>query len=106
MIEQIIIDPSASSMKETINRHGKFDYKNANNDVIGGIGNCNALLAAGMIKINKEACPKLLTEFGLYLWDADKGDTPIKENDHGMDAMRYYVQTILVDEYDWLDWGT
>ncbi len=105
-IEQIIIDPSATSMKETIYRHGKFDCRNANNDVLGGIGVTSTLLNAGMIKVDKDRCPDLLTEFGLYQWDPDKGDTPIKENDHAMDAMRYMCQTILVDEYDWLDWGT
>lgn len=34
-------------------------------------------------------------EFGGYMWDLDnnrkKGEEPVKDNDHGMDAMRYMV---------------
>lgn len=104
-IEDIIIDPSATSMKETIYRHDRYSCRNANNDVLGGIGSTSSLLHAGMIKINKAKCPDIVQEFGLYQWDQDKGDVPIKENDHAMDAMRYLCQTILVDEYDWLNWG-
>ena len=28
----------------------------------------------------------------------------IKENDHAMDDIRYFVNTILVKEFKWLDW--
>lgn len=105
-IEFIVIDPSATSMKETIYRHDKFSYKNANNDVIGGIGSMAALLKAGMIKYNKEQCPNTIKEFGLYLWDMNSGlDKPIKENDHGMDASRYFCSTVLIDEFNWINWG-
>ena len=38
-------------------------------------------------------------EFGSYIWDekaAQQGeDRPVKENDHAMDAVRYFVYTIL-----------
>ena len=38
-------------------------------------------------------------EFGSYIWDekaAQRGeDRPVKENDHAMDAVRYFVYTIL-----------
>ncbi len=104
-IETIIIDPSASSMKETIYRHGRFACRNANNDVIGGIGNMATLLAAGRLKYN-DSCVNNLREFGLYSWDDKSGiDKPIKENDHAMDDNRYFVQTVLVDELDWCDWS-
>ena len=40
-----------------------------------------------------------IKEFATYAWDpkaSEKGlDKPIKENDHCMDAVRYFVYTIL-----------
>ena len=105
-IEHIVIDPSASSMKETIYRHGRFDCRNAINDVVGGIGSMSTLMQAGMLKYNTQKCPNTIAEFGLYSWDEDSGaDKPIKENDHGCDASRYFVSTVLVDEFDWINWG-
>lgn len=105
-IECIVIDPSATSMRETIDRHGRFSVWKANNDVIGGIGAMSTLLQSGRLKYNADRCPGAIREFGLYSWDADSGiDKPIKENDHAMDADRYFVSTVLVDELDWVDWG-
>ena len=48
----------------------------------------NAVHLVGVAKIE-------IQEFGLYSWD-DKAveDTPIKENDHAMDAIRYFVNTM------------
>lgn len=106
LIEHIVIDPSASSMKETIYRHGRFDCRNAINDVVGGIGAMSTLMQAGMLKYNTQKCSNTIAEFGLYSWDEDSGkDQPIKENDHGCDASRYFVTTVLVDEFDWINWG-
>jgi phage terminase large subunit len=35
-------------------------------------------------------------EFGLYRWDESAAeDKPIKENDHAMDDIRYFCQTVL-----------
>ena len=104
-IEYIVIDPSASSMKETIYRHDRFACRNANNDVVGGIGSMSTLLAAGRLKYS-EKCANNLREFGLYQWDSTSGiDKPIKENDHAMDDNRYFVATVLVDELNWADWS-
>lgn len=104
-IEYIVIDPSASSMIETIYRHDRFGVRKANNDVIGGIGSMSTLLHTGRLKYN-EKCVNNIKEFGLYLWDTDAHeDRPIKENDHAMDDNRYFVSTVLVDELDWVDWS-
>lgn len=103
-IESIIIDPSATSFKETINRYGKFNVINAKNEVIGGIGNCMSLLDSEYIKFNGK-CKNLFREFGLYSWD-DKSleDRVVKEFDHCQDSWRYFVNTILVNEFDHLNW--
>lgn len=104
-IDSIIIDPSATSFKETIYRHGKFDVINAKNNVISGISNCMALLDTEYIKFSSK-CKNLINEFGLYSWDEDsQEDSVIKENDHALDALRYFINTILVNEFDYLDWS-
>lgn len=94
-IEAIIIDPSASSFKEEIYRHGKFDVEDAKNDVLEGIRITDQMLYDGSIKIS-ETCTETLKEMQLYRWD-DKAvkDSVIKENDHAMDAMRYCANTTL-----------
>jgi hypothetical protein len=37
-----------------------------------------------------------MREFSLYRWkEGGDKDTPVKENDHAMDDIRYFVTTIL-----------
>lgn len=99
-IECIVIDPSANSFKETIRRHGKFDYRNAKNDVISGISTTTTMLENGHVKISTD-CKSLLVEKGLYRWDdkSDK-DAVLKDNDHCLDAARYMCHTILRHELE------
>lgn len=105
VIQDVVIDPSATSFKETINRHGKLLPLNAKNDVINGISVVSTLIECGRIKIHR-SCENAIKEFGLYSWDEDaKQDAVIKENDHAMDAIRYFAFTILRKEFDWIDWG-
>lgn len=105
LISDVVIDPSATSFKETINRHGRFYTLNAKNDVINGIAVVSTLLECGRVKIHR-SCENLIKEFGLYSWDEDaKQDSVIKENDHGMDSIRYFAFTVLRREFDWIDWG-
>lgn len=105
VIQDVVIDPSATSFKETINRHGKLFPLNAKNDVINGISVVSTLIECGRIKIHT-SCENAIKEFGLYSWDEDaKQDAVIKENDHAMDAIRYFAFTILRREFDWIDWG-
>lgn len=94
-IEQIIIDPSAASFKETIRRHGKYSVKDARNAVLDGIRLTSTLLQAGLLKFDK-SCVFTQAEFGAYAWDEKATvDAVIKENDHSMDQMRYFVQTVM-----------
>lgn len=104
-IECIVIDPSATSFKETIRRHDKYNVMNANNDVIPGIGTVASLLDAGMILIHK-SCENYINEMGLYSWDSEAvEDVVIKEWDHAQDQSRYFCHTIVRREFDWLDWS-
>lgn len=94
-IEYMIVDPSASSFKEEVERHGKFDVMDADNEVIAGIQVTDQMLHDGSVKIS-ETCKAMLAEMQMYRWD-DKAtkDTVIKENDHMADQLRYMCNTVL-----------
>ena len=92
-INRIYIDPSAASFITLVRRRGRFHVNKANNDVMEGIQHTASCLADKRILVN-DCCKNTIKEFGLYSWDEDKTvDTVIKENDHAMDAVRYFVQT-------------
>lgn len=94
-VERIVIDPSAASFSECIRRHGKFAVWKANNDVLDGIRLTAACIKSGRIEFH-ESCTHAFDEFGLYSWDKDAAeDKVIKENDHVLDAVRYFVMTVL-----------
>lgn len=93
-IQRIIIDPSAASFKECIRRHGRFRISDADNAVLDGIRLTGTLLSKGKLKIH-ESCTNTIKEFGSYMWDEKSTeDAVIKENDHSMDQMRYFCQTM------------
>lgn len=94
----IIIDPSAASMKAQLEEDG-FYVLDADNDVLDGIRNVGTALEMGMIRYN-DCCTETFREFASYVWDekaaAKTGeDKPVKQNDHHMDADRYFIRTIL-----------
>lgn len=94
-IERVIIDPSAASFKETLRRRGKFAVMDANNAVLDGIRLTGSLLLAGRILFDA-SCENTFDEFGSYCWDEKKEtDAVVKESDHAMDMIRYFVYTIM-----------
>ena len=55
----------------------------------------NSEIRGGKIFIGRD-CTDTLREFTLYQWDANAArDAPVKENDHAMDDIRYFVSTVL-----------
>ncbi|MDE5557161.1 MAG: PBSX family phage terminase large subunit [Ruminococcus sp.] len=95
-ISRVIVDPSAASFIECIRRHGKFKVVKANNDVITGIRHVSTALKQNRLMFH-ESCRDIIREFSLYCWNEKSGtDTPIKENDHAMDDMRYFVMDTIV----------
>ena len=70
----------------------------ANNDVLDGIRLVGMLLNLEKL-VFASSCVETIKEFASYIWDekaAQRGeDRPVKENDHAMDAVRYFVYTIL-----------
>ncbi len=93
-IRQVIVDPSAASFIAALRKRG-YAIRKANNDVLDGIRRTAVYLKNGNIKIHR-SCVDSIAEFGLYRWD-DKAtaDTVIKENDHAMDEIRYFCNTIM-----------
>lgn len=91
-----IIDPSASALKVEMRQRG-YHTKDADNDVVNGIQDVITLLLACLLGFSSR-CKGTIKEFGLYIWDekaSERGeDKPIKTNDHGMDAVRYFVRTM------------
>ena len=94
-ITSIVIDPSAAAMKATIRKYGEFTCTDGNNDVLNGIQEVTKYLNLGMLQIH-ESCTETQKEFGAYAWD-DKAvgeDRVIKEYDHHMDLIRYFIYTV------------
>lgn len=97
-IEYIVIDPSASSMIETIIKYGRWNCVRADNDVLNGIQDVTKFLNAGKLLFHRD-CRNTFNEFEAYSWDEEKDeDAIIKENDHSMDQLRYFVRTVLRTE--------
>ncbi len=97
-IEKVIVDPSAASFIECIRRHGKFRVAKADNDVITGIRRVSAALKDGRLMFH-ESCGDIIREFSLYRWSEKSGaDVPVKENDHAMDDLRYFVSDLSAGE--------
>lgn len=96
-IKEVIVDPSAASFIAELEER-KFRIRKAKNDVLDGIRLVGTMLNEEKIKIHVD-CVNTLKEFSSYTWDkkaADRGeDKPVKTNDHAMDALRYFVFTIL-----------
>ena len=101
-IEYIVIDPSASSMIETIQKYGKWGCVRADNDVLNGIQDVTKFLNAGVLRFHR-SCTSTFKEFDSYSWDEKKDeDAIIKENDHSMDQVRYFCRTVLRNELKWI----
>ena len=92
-ISSVIIDPSASSFIALIRQKKKFRARPADNSVMDGIRHTASCLQDGKIMFN-DCCKDTIKEFGLYSWDEKATeDKVIKDNDHAMDAVRYFVET-------------
>lgn len=96
-IKEVIVDPSAASFIAELKKRD-FKIRKAKNDVIDGIRFVGTMLNEERFKVH-EGCVNTLKEFSSYTWDekaADRGeDKPIKQNDHAMDALRYFVYTVI-----------
>lgn len=93
-IEAVVVDPSAASFITELRQAG-FTVRKGKNDVVDGIRRVSTALQQGKLLFSPE-CHDCIREFSLYRWDEKaEEDRPIKENDHAMDDVRYFVNTIL-----------
>ena len=94
----IEVDPSAASFKAQLARDRVRKVHDADNEVLDGIRNVSNVLSGGRLFIH-ESCEGLIKEMTNYRWDQkaqEKGeDKPVKDQDHGPDALRYAVQRIF-----------
>ena len=91
-----IVDPAAASFITALRQRGVYVME-GNNDVLNGIRKCSTLLSHRDLLISTD-CEGLLDELGTYRWD-DKAalmgvEKPIKQQDHGPDALRYYINSL------------
>ena len=94
----VVVDPSAASFIEALRQAGYAVIK-ADNAVLDGIRETGVLLNNEKILFSTK-CTNTAAEFGSYVWDpkaAARGDdAPVKDHDHCMDAVRYFVHTIII----------
>lgn len=90
-----IIDPSAASYITLLRKkYDRYKVIPANNAVADGIRETAECMKRGTIRISPDM-KKLIWELQGYVWDEDSNeDKPVKINDHGCDAMRYFVKTM------------
>ena len=102
-VEEIVVDPSAADFIAELRERG-FDVTEGDNDVINGINFVAGRLAGTgdmeeRLWINDiESTRPVQQEFQSYVWDEEDGvqhDRPVKENDHTMDALRYFLYTAI-----------
>lgn len=92
----VYIDPSASALIEEC-RRANFRVKSAKNNVLNGISDVSMLLADGRL-VFSDKCEHTIREFSAYVWDETATrngvDVPVKNNDHCLDAVRYFVNSL------------
>lgn len=94
----VVADPSAASFIAELRRRGVYVIP-GDNDVLNGIRRTAQLFARRVLRINRR-CRGLIGELQSYVWDTRAAQTagverPVKQQDHGPDALRYYVNTCL-----------
>jgi PBSX family phage terminase large subunit len=101
-VRAIYVDPSAASFKLELRKRG-MHIVDADNEVIDGI----TFMAGEMQKGNLfvcDSCPGLIKEIESYVWDSKasiKGDRPMKQDDHAIDALRYCIYTHKISSFDY-----
>lgn len=94
----VIIDPSAASFIALLKRTDWAKVIPARNDVLNGIRETATAMNMGRIAV-MDYITEFKDEAGGYVWDDSAGEErPVKENDHMMDAMRYFVLTMHVNK--------
>jgi len=90
----IEVDPSAASFVLQLQRDGMKRAVAADNVVLDGIRVTASMISAGDLVVCR-SCPWLIQSIESYEWKPDSNqDEIVKENDHCVDALRYFVNSI------------
>lgn len=89
---EVIIDPSAASFIAVLRKKGNCKVRPADNAVLDGIRETATVMNRGKLKILRSTMKPWIKEIQGYTWE-ENSEAPIKENDHAMDATRYFVKT-------------
>lgn len=93
----VLVDPSAASFIVALRQRGVY-VREAANEVLDGIRKVGTLFQRRALLVNEAHCMGLIGELGTYLWDekaALRGEEkPVKQQDHGPDALRYFVNSL------------
>lgn len=87
-----VVDPSAASFTETLKRH-EFNVVIAENNLLKGIEQVKAALKDSCTIMICKNCKNAIREFQEYKMDSYT-HKPIRENDHAMDDIRYFVSVM------------
>jgi phage terminase large subunit len=100
--EYLVIDPSAAGLILTLQQRG-IRVRKAINDVLIGISTVTSTLPHLTVD---PSCVNTIAEFESYRYpDGRRGntDSPVKENDHALDALRYVCMELYGKPAS--DWG-
>jgi len=89
-------DPAGANERCELRCAG-FVVREGVNAVRPGIAAVTARLEAGTLHVEAGRCPNLLAEAQLYRYDereGGKGEAPLNEHNHALDALRYLVTTL------------
>jgi PBSX family phage terminase large subunit len=92
--KDFVVDSSAAGLIASL-RDAGVNARKRTGRVLDGIGLIQDLLVIkgdGKPRLTVDpSCVNLINEFETYVWKDDK-DEPVKEYDHALDALRYYVK--------------
>ena len=92
---RVIVDPSAASFITLLHQHG-YSTRKGDNDVLDGIRETRTAIHNGLIKVHRR-CTQWIAEAQSYVWDVKSDDDKVvKQYDHFMDSMRYFVKTMRI----------
>jgi len=91
-------DPSGRTETEELRASGLV-VRRGDNDIRSGVAAVSARLRTGRLKVRRDACPHLLTEARLYRYPcaverALRGENPVEEHNHALDALRYLISRL------------
>jgi hypothetical protein len=91
-------DPSGRTETEELRASGLV-VRRGDNDIRSGVAAVSARLRTGRLKVRRDTCPHLLTEARLYRYPraverALRGENPVEEHNHALDALRYLISRL------------